>query len=174
MLDLIARALLVVVFAGAVAGKLRSAQAFAEFLDSVAVLAPGRLPTRPVGTLVVAGEAAAVVLLLVPATRLPGYALSVLLLGAFAMGIARIVHSGQSVRCRCFGGGAGVLGPGHLVRNALLAATACAGALGGAATTTASGALVALTAGALLGLVTTRWEDIAFLLGRPVPTGRNR
>ena len=174
MLDLFARMLLVVVFAGAVAGKVRSAQAFAEFRDSVAALAPRWLPARPVAFAVVAGEAGSVVLLVVPATRFAGYALSVLLLAAFAAGIARVVHSRQQVRCRCFGGGGGVLGPGHLVRNVLLIAAAVAGALGGAAAVTASAALLALTAGALLGLVTVRWEDLAFLLGRPVPAGRNR
>jgi hypothetical protein len=173
VLDLVARALLVVVFAGAVAGKLRSARAFGEFVDSVAVLAPAWLPARRVGTLVVAAEGVAAVLLLVPVTRLAGYALSVLMLAAFAIGIARVVHKGQRVRCSCFGGGGGLLGRGHIARNTLLIAAACAGALGGTAVTT-PGALVALTAGALLGLVTVRWEDIAFLLHRPVPTGRNR
>lgn len=176
MLDLVARALLVVVFVGAVAGKLRSARAFGEFVDSVAVLAPAWLPARPVGTLVVTAEGAAAVLLLVPVTRLAGYALSVLLLAAFAIGIARVVHKGQRIRCSCFGDGGGLLGRGHIVRNTLLAAAACAGALDGTAVTavTTPGALVALTAGALLGLVTVRWEDIAFLLNRPALTGRNR
>ena len=173
MLDLVARALLVVVFAGAVAGKLRSARAFGEFVDSVAVLAPAWLPARPAGALVVTGEGVAAVLLLAPVTRLAGYALSVLLLAAFAVGIARVVHKGQRVRCACFGGGGGELGRGHIVRNTLLVAAACTGALDGTAAT-APGALVALTAGALLGLVTVRWEDIAFLLHRPAPTGRNR
>ncbi|MFI7672206.1 MauE/DoxX family redox-associated membrane protein [Actinophytocola sp. NPDC049390] len=173
MLDLVARALLVVVFVGAVAGKLRSARAFAEFVDSVAVLAPARLPARPVGALVVAAEGAAALLLLAPVTRLAGYALSVLMLVPFALGIARVVHSGQRVRCSCFGGGGGLLGRGHIVRNTLLVAAACLGALDGTAATT-PGALVALTAGVSLGLVTVRWEDIAFLLRRPAPTGRNR
>lgn len=173
MLDLVARALLVVVFAGAVAGKLRSARAFGEFVDSVAVLAPARLPERHVGALVVAAEGAAAVLLLAPVTRLVGYALSVLLLAAFALGIARVVHKGQRVRCSCFGGGGALLGRGHIVRNTLLIAAACVGALDGTAVT-APGALVALTAGALLGLVTVRWEDVVFLLHRPALTGRNR
>jgi hypothetical protein len=173
VLDLVARALLVVVFAGAVAGKLRSARAFGEFVDSVAVLAPAWLPERRVGALVVAAEGVAAVLLLVPVTRLAGYALSVLMLAAFAIGIARVVHKGQRVRCSCFGSGGGLLGRGHIVRNTLLIAAACAGALDGGAATT-PGALVALTAGALLGLVTVGWEDIAFLLHRPALTGRNR
>lgn len=173
MLDLFARALLVVVFAGAVAGKLRSTQAFAEFRDSVPALAPRWLPARPAAVAVVAGETASVVLLVVPATRLAGYALSASLLAAFAAGIAHAVHSRQQVSCRCFGGGGAVLGSGHIARNGALIAAAGAGALG-AVPVPPPAALVALTAGALLGLVTIRWEDIAFLLRRPVPAGRNR
>ncbi|GAB1513088.1 MauE/DoxX family redox-associated membrane protein [Actinophytocola sp. KF-1] len=173
MLDLVVRALLVVVFAGAVAGKLRSVRAFAEFAGSVAVLAPRALPARPVAVLVVAAEALTAALLLVPATRLAGYALSVLMLAAFAAGIARVVHTGQRVRCRCFGGGGGVLGPGHLARNALLVVAAC-GAAFDSTTVTAPRALVALTAGAVLGLVIVRWEDVTFLTRRSAPTWRNR
>lgn len=173
MLDLAARALLVVVFAGAVAGKLRSTRAFAEFVESVTAMVPTWLPARGVAALVVAGEGAAAVVLLVPVTRLAGYALSVLMLAAFAAGIARTVHAGARVRCSCFGAGGGQLGSGHIVRNALLIAAACVGALSDTAAT-APGALVALTAGALLGLVTVRWEDIVFLLPRPASTWRDR
>jgi methylamine utilization protein MauE len=173
VIDLFARALLVVVFAGAVAGKLRSGRAFAEFHDSVSALAPRWLSARPVAIMVLAGEAACVVLLVVPVTHLAGYALSGLLLAAFAAAVVRVIHSGRQVRCHCFGGGGGVLGRGHVVRNGLLLAAAGAGALGGA-TVTAPVALVAMAAGALAGLITVRWEDVAFLLGPPVPAGRNR
>lgn len=171
MLDPLARVLLAVVFLTAVVGKTRSRQGFAEFRDSVAAIAPRWLPVGPAAVAVVAGEAATVVLLAVPATRLAGYALAVVLLAAFCAGIARVVHSRQMVRCQCFGAGGDVLGPEHLVRNGLLVAVATAGALGGGATPSAPAALVAMVTGALLGLLTTRWEDVVFLL---VPAGRNR
>jgi hypothetical protein len=50
-------------------------------------------------------------------------------------------------------------------------AIAAAGALSGGVSPPVPVALAAATAGALLGLLTTRWEDVAFLL---VPAGRNR
>lgn len=169
MLDLFARVLLAVVFLTAVVGKTRSRQGFAEFRDSVAAIAPRWLPVGPVAVAVVAGEAATVVLLAV--SRLAGYALAVVLLAAFCAGIAHTIHSRQSVRCRCFGAGGDVLGPKHLVRNGLLVAVAVAGAFGGGVTPPAPAALAAMVTGALLGLLTTRWEDVVFLL---VPAGRTR
>ncbi len=171
MFDLLARALLAVVFFAAVVGKARSRQGFAEFRDTVAAIGPRWLPAGPAGGAVVAGEAAAVVLLAVPGTRLAGYAFAAVLLALFCAGIARAVLTRQSVRCQCFGSGGGLLGPRHLVRNTLLIAVAVAGALAGGAAPSAPAVLVALVTGAFLGLLTTRWEDVAFLL---VPAGRSR
>lgn len=171
MLDLFARALLAVVFLAAVVGKARSRQAFAEFRDSVAAIGPRWLPAGPAVAAIVVGEATTVVLLAVPGTRLVGHALAAVLLILFCAGIARAVMARQSIRCQCFGAGGGLLGPRHLVRNGLLIAVAAAGALAGDVPTSAPAMLVALVAGAFLGLLTTRWEDVAFLL---VPAGRNR
>ncbi|GAA0926422.1 MauE/DoxX family redox-associated membrane protein [Nonomuraea longicatena] len=171
MLDLFARALLAVVFFAAVVGKARSRQGFAEFRDSVGAVGPQWLPAGPIAGLIVAGETAAVVLLAVPGTRLAGYVLAAGLLAVFCAGIARAVLAKQSVRCQCFGADGGLLGPRHLVRNGLLVAVAVVGALAGDVPASASAALVALVTGAFLGLLTTRWEDVAFLL---VPAGRNR
>ncbi|MEO3874366.1 MauE/DoxX family redox-associated membrane protein [Nonomuraea sp. B12E4] len=171
MLDLLARVLLGIVFCTAVVGKTRSRQGFAEFHDSVAAIGPRWLPAGPAAVAVVAGEAATVVLLAVPGTRLPGYALAAVLLIVFCAGIARAVLARQSVRCQCFGATGGLLGPRHLVRNGLLVAVAVAGALAGGVPMSAPAMLVALVTGAFLGLLTTRWEDVAFLL---FPAGRNR
>jgi hypothetical protein len=171
VLDLFARALLAVVFLAAVVGKARSRQGFAEFRDSVAAIGPRWLPAGPAAGAVVVGEATTVVLLAVPGTRLAGYALAAALLIVFCVGIARAVLARQSVRCQCFGAGGGVLGPKHLVRNGLLVAVAATGALTAGVPPSAPATLVALVAGAFLGLLTTRWEDVAFLL---VPAGRNR
>ncbi|GAA3259631.1 MauE/DoxX family redox-associated membrane protein [Nonomuraea helvata] len=171
MLDLLARVLLAVVFFAAVVGKTRSRQGFAEFRDSVAAIGPRWLSAGPAAGAVVAGEAATVVLLAVPGTRLAGYALAAVLLIVFCAVIARAVLARQFVRCQCFGAGGGLLGPQHLVRNGLLVAVAVIGALAGGVPTSAQATLVALVTGAFLGLLTTRWEDVAFLL---VPTGRKR
>jgi hypothetical protein len=126
VLDLFARVLLAVVFLAAVAGKVRTRQGFAEFRDSIAALAPW-LPARPVAVAVLAGEAAAVVLLAVPGTGL-GYAVAIALLAMFCGGIALAVYGRKAVRCKCFGASGDVLGPKHLVRNGLLIAVAGAGA----------------------------------------------
>jgi hypothetical protein len=171
VLDLIARVLLAVVFFAAVVGKTRSRQGFAEFRDSVATIGPRWLPAGPAAGMVVSAEAATVVLLAVPGTRLVGYTLAASLLIAFCVGIARAVLAKQSVRCQCFGADGGLLGPRHLVRNGILVAVAGVGALTGGVPASASATLVALVTGAFLGLLTTRWEDVAFLL---VPAGRNR
>jgi len=170
VLDPLARVLLAVVFLSAVVGKVRSRQGFAEFRDSVAAIAPRWLPIGAVSGGVVVGEAATVALLAAPATRLAGYALAAVLLAAFCVGIARVVHNRQTVRCQCFGAGGGALGREHLIRNGLLIAVAAAGSLD-TTTVAAPVALTAMVTGALLGLLTTRWEDVVFLL---VPAGRNR
>nr|WP_236666965.1 MauE/DoxX family redox-associated membrane protein [Nonomuraea sp. K271] len=166
-----ARALLAVVFFAAVVSKTRARREFAEFRDSVAAIGPRWLPAGPAAVAVVAVEAAAVVLLAVPGTRLAGYALVAVLLIAFCAGIGRAIFARQSVRCQCFGAGGGQLGPQHLVRNGLLIAVAVAGAIAGGLPTSAPAMLIALVAGAFLGLLTTRWEDVAFLL---VPARRTR
>ncbi|PWK84975.1 hypothetical protein C8D88_107182 [Lentzea atacamensis] len=126
MLDLFARVLLAAVFLAAFAGKVRTRQGFAEFRDSIGALAPW-LPAQPVAIAVLAGEAAAVVLLAVPGTGL-GYALATGLLAAFCCGIVLAIRSRKAVRCKCFGAGGDVLGPKHLVRNGLLIAVAVTGA----------------------------------------------
>lgn len=125
MIDLFARVLLAVVFLVAVAGKVRTRQGFADFRDSIAAIVP--LPAAPAAAAILAGEAAAVVLLAVPGTRL-GYAVVVALLLAFCAGIGLAVRAKKAVRCQCFGAGGDVLGPKHLVRNGVLAAVAVAGA----------------------------------------------
>ncbi|TDC96090.1 hypothetical protein E1292_38800 [Nonomuraea deserti] len=171
VLDLFARVLLAVVFTAAVVGKARSRQGLAGFRDVVAAVGPRWLPAGPVAGVVVAGEAGAVVLLVVPGMRPAGYAVAAVLLVVFCAGIARAVLARQSVRCQCFGAGGGLLGPRHLVRNGLLVAVAVAGASAGGVPASAQGVLVAVVAGAFLGLLTIRWEDVAFLL---VPARRNR
>lgn len=126
MLDLFARVLLAVVFLAAVAGKVRTRQGFAEFRDSIAALAPW-LPARAAAVVVLAGEAAAVVLLAIPGTGL-GYAVAISLLAVFCGGILLSVYGRKAVRCKCFGAGGDVLGPKHLVRNGVLIGVGLAGA----------------------------------------------
>ncbi|MFD5829309.1 TlpA family protein disulfide reductase, partial [Lentzea sp. NPDC060358] len=124
--DLFARVLLAAVFVAAVAGKVRTRRAFAEFRDSVAALAP-RLPAGFSAGAVLAGEAVTAVLLAVPGTRL-GHAAAVALLAVFCGAIVLAMRGAQPVRCRCFGAGGDVLGIRHLVRNSALIGVAVVGA----------------------------------------------
>lgn len=126
VIDLFARVLLAVVFAVAFIGKVRTRQGFAEFRDSITALTP-RLPARAAAVAVLAGEAAAVVLLAVPGTRL-GYAVAAVLLISFCGAVVLAVSGREPVRCKCFGADGGVLGPRHLVRNGALLGVAALGA----------------------------------------------
>lgn len=167
VMELTLRALMIVVFVTAVFGKIRTRDAFVDYQDSVVALARpirlnGAAATAVAGT-VVACESAVVVLLAVPATRPVGYALATALLTGFAAAVLGALQRGSSVRCRCFGSAGSVLGRAHAVRNAVLAVGALAGMAGGSSTA-APAALVALTCGALLGLVVTRWDDLSYLI----------
>ena len=164
--ELAVRALLIVVFATAVVGKVRTPEAFLDYQDSMVALArPIRLEgavATAVAAFMVVCEAAVVLLLMAPITRPVGYALAAALLAGFAAAVLGALRQGSSVRCRCFGSAGSVLGRAHAIRNVMLAAGAVAGMAGGPPVA-ASAALVALTCGALLGLVVTRWEDLRFL-----------
>jgi hypothetical protein len=166
-LDLACRALLAVVFAGAVAGKLRPPGTFESFVDSVVALVPAWAPVRPLAVAVVTGEAAVPPLLIMGA---PGYALAAVLLLVFTLAIAGTVRRRTRVRCHCFGSDGAVLGIPHLIRNGLLLLVAVAGALASGIAAAPPIALVALTAGGLLGLAVARWEDLMFVFGR-APAG---
>jgi hypothetical protein len=104
---------LLVVFAGAVAGKLCSVTAFEDFRGSLEALArPGRwagVLAEPVAhalaVTVVVAEAGVVVLLVMPGVHPAGYVLSGLLLAAFAGAIAVALRGNRRIRCRCFGSG---------------------------------------------------------------------
>jgi hypothetical protein len=167
VVELAMRALLIVVFVTAVVGKIHTADAFVDYRDSVAALArPVRLDgalATAVAALMVVCEAAVVALLAVPTTRSAGYALAAALLAGFAAAVFGALRRGSSVRCRCFGSAGSVLGGAHAIRNVVLALGALAGMAGGPAAP-APVVLVALTAGALLGLVVTRWDDLSYLI----------
>jgi uncharacterized membrane protein YphA (DoxX/SURF4 family) len=94
---LTARCALGLVFLVAVAGKVRSRDAFREFRRSVPGLAPG-LPATATSVAVGAAEAAAVVLLAVPRTAPAGFALAGAVLLAFTAGIHRALRGGGARR----------------------------------------------------------------------------
>ena len=163
-----ARVLIGLVFLVSAGTKLRGRGSFVAFRSSLAdmrLLPPALV--GPVAAAVVAAEAAIPVLLLPPATQAAGFAVALLLLLAFSVGIARVLATGTAASCRCFGVSAAPFGRRHLVRNGALAAVAAAG-LVAAVTASADGARpagIAVVAGAALvaALVVVMLDDVVEL-----------
>ncbi|WP_214408349.1 MauE/DoxX family redox-associated membrane protein [Pseudonocardia lacus] len=87
---------------------------------------PRRLVPAAASTVLVA-EAAVVVLLAVPATRVVGFVGAAALLVAFTGAMARVLRRGDRTPCACFGRATDPVHPRHLVRNAVLVAVCGAG-----------------------------------------------
>jgi len=171
------RAVLVVVFAVAVVGKLRHRSGWREFVSSLRgfdVLPSAAV--RPVAAVVAALEVTAVVMLLVPDTVVAGYALAAALLVGFAAAMTVSLRRGARPVCRCFGGRGSTIGPVHVGRNVGLALAAVAGAvlrlLDGASPQPAPAVLAAAT-GVVVAAVIVRLDDVAALFA-PMPTQRSR
>ncbi|MEV7006958.1 MauE/DoxX family redox-associated membrane protein [Streptosporangium sp. NPDC051022] len=157
------------VFAVAVAGKARGAEAFRAFARSLAEtrLVNRRWRTGAAIGMVVA-ETAAVLLLAVPGAAALGFAVATALCALLTGAVALTVLRRTGASCLCFGARPSRLGWAHVVRNAIL--TAVCG-LGLAAVTAgpapppvrAEGLLVAVLAGAAGALTIIRFDDLAYL-----------
>jgi hypothetical protein len=124
------RAMLVGVFLISAFGKVRGAERFSAFTESVRRL--GGLPRRlaRIGALgVVVAEAATVVLLVVPGVETAGLALAGALLCGFAVVLVVALRRGATEPCRCFGVSEEPIAPQHVARNVLLAGCAIGGAV---------------------------------------------
>ncbi|GAA3145440.1 hypothetical protein GCM10010466_40630 [Planomonospora alba] len=159
------RALLAVVFAVAVAGKVRGRAAFGEFVSSIAVL--GVLPRRASAAAayaLTAAEAAAVLLLAWPPAVPVGFAAAVGTLAVLTGGVLAALRRGRRVPCRCFGASAAPLGRVHVVRNLVLAALGCAGlaawAAAGASAPHPAGVALAIAAAGVGALLVVRLDDL--------------
>jgi hypothetical protein len=125
------RFLLIGVFAVSAAGKLHSPAAFRSFARSLRYLrlAPTGWST-PLAAVTAAVEVAVVVLLCLPATVAPGFAVAAALLVVLTAGIGWSLSRGVSAPCRCFGASRTPIGGAHLGRNGvLLLAALCGGVL---------------------------------------------
>lgn len=168
-----------IVFAVACASKVRSRIALERFTRSLEGLKlPSATEPRLIASVVTGAEAATVVFLVVPFTVAIGFALALLLSSTFALAIVRAVSDGAQVPCQCFGSDGATLAGRHVVRNVLLVvlgavglAAQLSGTAGGASV---AGGLVAAVAGAALGYMFIRWDDIAFLAAGPVEAVENR
>jgi hypothetical protein len=116
----------VLAFAGI--SKLRGVPDFAGAIAGYRVL-PGRL-APVVARAVIAAELLSAVLLGVPPARGWGAALAIGLFGAFLVGMASVLRRGMRVDCGCFQGSEQV-GPGSVLRTALLLVLAVLALLAG-------------------------------------------
>jgi len=162
----VCRIALASMFGIAAFNKLGSRDGFRLFVASLRDFGvPQALSTPPFAALLVAAElGAGVALVVVPSA---GGALAAVLLAGFTLGIAHVVHHGQTVRCRCFGAGGATVGRGHVIRNAVLAG------LAGAVFVLEPSlplpfavrpdVIIAALAGVGAGALITRWDDLVFL-----------
>jgi hypothetical protein len=163
------RVLIGVVFAVALAGKLRGAIAFADFVGSVRRM--GVLPpvlARPAAVAVVTAELAIVLALAVPVREpgLLGFGLATSLLAVLIAGIAISLRGGNREPCRCFGRSEAPLGARHISRNVLLVAVALLGLLASLSgmPTDAGAAAVVAVGGAVLGGLVVMFDDLVALV----------
>ncbi|WP_406208094.1 hypothetical protein OH807_36125 [Kitasatospora sp. NBC_01560] len=172
MLQLAARALLVVVFGAAVISKARSRAALAAFAADLAGfrwLAAGL--RRPTAVAVIVAELATLALL--ATVRQAGAAAALVLLTGFTVATLR---AGRAADCRCFGRArpaARGSAAGFVLRNCLLAAGALGAALAPGGDVAPALAVVALGAGAAAGALVVRWDDIAYLFQGPAAPRRS-
>ncbi|MEV5988885.1 MauE/DoxX family redox-associated membrane protein [Streptomyces sp. NPDC052051] len=156
------RLLIGVVFAASVIGKVRGVAAFRRFEEAARAMGvPTRL-SRPVAVAVVAGECAAVLLLALGPGGAPGFALTLLLLTAFTVGIVRTLRSGTKASCACFGASTAPIGHRHVVRNSVLLALAAFGlvaALSGTAMPSEAAGIAVTAFGALTGALLVIFTD---------------
>jgi hypothetical protein len=162
----VCRIALASMFGIAALSKLGSRDGFRSFVATLRAFGvPPALSTSPFGALLIVAElGTGAALVVAPAA---GGALGAVLLAGFAVGIAQVVRTGESVRCRCFGAGGATLGRAHWIRNLVLAAVA-----GAVAILEPSWSLgfalrpdivVAAFAGVGVGVLITRWDDLMFL-----------
>ncbi|MFG1947413.1 MauE/DoxX family redox-associated membrane protein [Nonomuraea sp. NPDC048826] len=165
------------IFLVSLVGKVRSRQAYREFITATGrLLAVGPGRARWLGLLAVAAEAAIVVLVAVPVTASVGFVLAVVTLGGFGYALVRALRREEKAApCHCFGASETPVGRRHVIRNLVLIVAALA-ALGAAFTGTPGGVeipgvVIAAAAAAMCVLVVVRLDDIAELF-RPVDVRR--
>lgn len=164
------QALLVLVFAISVVGKVHGQEAFTEFVGATRRLLPASVGAglaRWIAACVAAAEAATVVLLLLPVATVLGFLLAVVLLSAFTTAVLLAVRRGERAPCRCFGASTHPLGLAQVVRNAVLLAAGGLGVIGAVSSPTQAiepaGIAVVLLAAGVIALPVLLADDIAAL-----------
>lgn len=164
--EVASRLLLVTVFGFALAGKVAGRRAWAGFVESVAEM--GVAGGAAVAVAVAVAEGAVAVLLLTPASwaGTAGFTLAAGLLGCFTVAVALVIRRGDVVPCRCFGPSRTPIGTPQLVRDLVLVAVSLIGLAASLLDGPFDPVLGTLAGvlGAVLGLLITRWEDLAALV----------
>jgi hypothetical protein len=144
-----------VVFAVAVLAKVRSASAFDEFAASLSQFGIRAIPVqRAVAVAVLLFETLACAgLLLFPQRPAARFALPVLLLVAFATGVAISARGARSTACHCFGTATELPTGLHLALNGSLATLGCLAATGGDPAGTAGDAVLGVGLGIISGVL---------------------
>jgi hypothetical protein len=170
-LVLAARVTLGLVLLTSITTKIRDRGAFREFLGWLRRLTvvPARLVVA-VGVAMVLAEAAALVLLAVPAAYPGGLALAAGMTAFFAAAIGWTRRRGVVVPCRCFGRATTPMGPVEIVRNLVLTAMGAAAAITAQLSPPPGPSPVIVVQAALLGgglaMVVVRLDDVVRLFGR--------
>ena len=157
---------------GAIVGLSRTVCILVSPLIGALRAVPGIGPRRASRTAgaVIAVEASAAVLMLVPVTARGGAVLAAGLLATFTAGTGWLVYRRIKASCGCFGGTGAALRGDHVVRNAVLTAVAVLPAAAGRTPDLEwRGSVIAALAGCVFAYLMTRWDDIAALVGPGAP-----
>jgi hypothetical protein len=162
------RAALATTLAVSLVAKLLPRAAFADFERAVgAMVRPLRAHTTAGAVAAAVAELVCVALLIVPAATAPGLALALALLGFYTILIVDVLRREQDIACHCFGSDATPVSRTHLVRNGSLMAFAIAGLVlsgGRPQAGRASAEVLSVVAGAVCGVIVSRWDDLDFLV----------
>jgi uncharacterized membrane protein YphA (DoxX/SURF4 family) len=177
-LGLVCRCAVGVVFLVSASGKLRGRSSFRAFASWLAELPVPLVRRRPgvVARVMVAVEALIVVLVALPWTAWSGLLLAAVVLGVMTTGTWLAVARGADTPCQCFGVSATRLRQRHVVRDALLAVMAVAGAAGvGSGGGRPAGVAVSLAAGLIVAGCAVFLDDLLVLFtrtGEAAPEGQ--
>ena len=176
-LELCAAAALLVTFAVAVVGKVRSADAFREFAAATGQFGVPRSARTAAAAAVVAAELAVVVTLLLPFDRpLARLGPAVALLGVLSVAVAAAARGGRRVDCHCFGVGGPTATRPHLAVNTALVVLGLAGVVAPGTPADGGTTVLAVGFGVIAGVVAVTAVPVLEAIGpagmRPVPARR--
>ena len=167
----IARFTLLIVFGGALVGKLHSRAAWSNFVGATEVLLGVRGMAVAWSGAAATAEAATVCCLAVNRLAYVGLVLALVELTVFLGVVTSGVIRGAQTACNCFGADGASIGWTHVWRNLILVGVAALGVGAATASNMPSGLLDAAYAtptvvSVLAAAIFIAWDDFAYLVGR--------